>query len=185
VGETKIASMKVKVKEAIINFLKSGNLVLLILGILVAGRLNSFVTPITVLGIRIAPFSSLTIQGIIMPTVIFLLTTILPSLFLVIILTKMYSKSPSYNWFFVGASLTSLWLAMGSLVEVSATLVLIKFSPFPDTYPMPAIYTFELFVELFFSALFGLFGYWIELLTRANKNKPKQNVDTPFIGDDI
>lgn len=73
-------------------------------------------------------------------------------------------------WFFVGASLVSLYFAGVSLYQISVLYYVNVGWALPDIniqgYSFPAIYIFKLFRSIFFTALFSVIGYWVEILRR-------------------
>lgn len=181
VGETKQVVMKVRVKGAIINFLTSGNIILLVLGIFFSAWLNDlFATPIPVLIIGLNPFSLFTLKNVIIPFCYLFLWEIL--------LIWKFCKSPNFLWFFAGASIASFWFAMGSLFEIAVVWYKNNAWTLPDIYienPMPAIYTYKLFKSIFFASLFGLLGHWSQILRRTKDNRKKYVHNDRFVGDDI
>jgi len=75
-------------------------------------------------------------------------------------------KGTKSNWFFLGASSTSIFYAWQSLVQI-AYLYFENVERFPfnvEGYVFPAIYTFKLFRAIFFSSFFGMLGYLSEIL---------------------
>lgn len=171
-------------KRTIISFLVSGNILLLILGTFFSAWLNNFfATPLSVLSISLLPFSNLTLQYFIIPFCIVVAGVLIGILFV----SKIF-RSPNYVWFFAGASLTSFWFALGSLLEVSIVWFKNNGSGLPNLYvesPMPAIYTYKLFKSIFFASLFGLLGNWNQLLRRT-KDEPKKHIQYDgFVGEDI
>lgn len=146
-----------------VNFLFSGNFLLLILGIFFATWLNSLVTPEFVLLIGLTPLSLFSLPSVITSICILLFG---------IITARVFFKNLNATWFFAGASLTSFWFAMGSLFEVVFVWYINSGQYLPDLYveyPMPAIYTVKLFRSVFFAALFGLLGHWVSILKRKEK----------------
>ncbi len=102
---------KARFKEAVFSFLKSGNIFLLIVGMLFSVRLNNlFLTPYTVILLGLRPFSIYTLQSLIIPLCIVLFPCLL---------VWKFCKNPNYVWFFAGASIISFWFAMGSLFEIA------------------------------------------------------------------
>ena len=89
--ETRQVALKVRVKGAIVSFLLSGNIILLIFGVAFSAWLNNlFATPIPVLLLGLLPFSIFTVQNLIIPFCLFL--------FGILIVWKLF-KSTNYNGF--------------------------------------------------------------------------------------
>ncbi len=175
------ASKKIRVKRAVIDFLTSGNILLLILGVFFSAWLDYlFSMPELVLIAGLAPFSINGFQYIIVPFCLLFLPFL--------ILVWKFFKNSNYVWFFAGASLTSFYFAIISFLEVSVVWYLNHGNSLSDFYvetPLPAIYAYKLFKSIFFASLFGLLGNWSQILRRS-KNSPKKHVSLDrFVGDDI
>lgn len=115
----------------------------------------------------------------------FVLTWLFPSLFLQVIIRLIPSivifLLPAYlllkwlrgiksTWFFLGASLTSIFYAGQSLVQIAILYYVNVGWALPDIaiegYAFPAIYIFKLFRSIFLATFFSIVGYWVEILKR-------------------
>lgn len=103
---------------------------------------------------------------------------LIPSIFLISVpayaLLKWFRGIKS-SWFFLGASLTSLYFAIVSLIEIAGLYYVNVGWALPDIaiegYAFPAIYTFKLFKSIFLATFFGVLGYLIETLRRKGEKR--------------
>ena len=153
--------------EPILNFLKTGNYSVLLVGILLAVWLNEILSPqlISAFGLPYNPYALTAILGTLLSIVVII------DLFL--FYRRRYKKL-TLTWFFVGASLVSLVYAAGNLYQIS---VLYNTNVKVENYSFPAIYVFKLFRSIFLFSVFGIIGYWNEL-NKKQKNVEIQNVST-------
>ena len=117
-------------------------------------------------------FPLLIIQNLILPLCVFL--------FFVSILIKCINENKS-TWFFLGATSTSLVYAGYNLFQI-AILYYQNVGHFPfnvEGYTYPAIYTFKLFKSIFLASLFGILGYWFEVLKKRSRIRSKSR-NQPF-----
>jgi len=102
-----------------------------------------------------------------------IIVRLIPSILLVLVpayLLWKWSKGIRSTWFFLGASLTSLFYAGQSLVQIAILYYINVGWALPDIviegYAFPAIYTFKLFRSIFLATVFSILGYWVEILKR-------------------
>jgi len=102
-------------------------------------------------------FPLILIQHLVIPASVYSVATLL--------LIK-YVGDHKSTWFFLGASSMSLIFAGQSLVQIAIHYYInVGQFPFPvEGYSYPAIYMFKLFRSIFLATLFGILGYWIEIL---------------------
>lgn len=98
---------------------------------------------------------------------------LLPSIGLLLfcgLLLLRWLKGIKSTWFFLGASLTSIFYAVQSLVQIAILYYANVGQYLPDIqvegYSYPAIFTFNLFRSIFLATLFSILGYWIDILKR-------------------
>jgi len=114
------------------------------------GNWANGLTPESTLILGLVPqyFTLYIIRILVLPIFLFLIAYF--------ILMKLFKGNKS-NWFFLGASFTSIFYAWQSLVQI-AYLHFENVGKFPfnvEGYVFPAIYTFKLFRAVFFSSFFG------------------------------